>query len=1032
MLNSLIRWSIAQRWLVTLLAAFLLISGCLTTVNMPIDVFPDFSPTQVVVLTEAPGYAPEEVESLVTLPLESTLNGTANIQIVRSVSTIGLSVITAIFNDGTNILTARQLVAEKLMGTRSKLPPDAGSPLLAPITSAAGDIFKLGLFTTGSTSQIELRTLVDWSIRRRLMAVPGIANVVVQGGDEKQYQILVDPVKLKQYDLTLQDVVNAAAASSSNATGGFLRTSEREHVIRGLGRASTIDDLAESVVSTKNGAPVLMKHIATVQIQGAYKIGDGAVNGRPGVVMMVIKQPWANTLELTKNVEKAIDELKVGFPADVQLVPTFRQADFIEVAVKNILEALLLGAVLVVVILLFFLQNWRTAFISLLAIPLSLLTAIIALNFQGATINTMTLGGLAIAIGEVVDDAIIDVENVYRRLRENKLSPKPKSVARVIYEASREVRGSVVYATFIVALVFLPIFSMTGLQGKIFIPLGLAYVISLFASLAVALTVTPALCALMLGNAKYLPDKEPLVVHWIKSVFTPVLKLSLHRPGPVIFTSIIIFGLSLLPLFLFGKEFLPGFEENNVIVVGTSTPGTSLETTSRIGRSITGDFIKNTDVTGAGQRAGRAEGGEDYGASNFSEFDIRLKPEGADKDKFLKQVRESFARIPGLVTDTGSYLEHRMEHSLSGVNAAIAIKVFGSDLETLHQIAVAIEKTAKSVSGAVDVHVEAIVPIPQISIQVDRKAAARYGLKVKDVSTSIESAFRGVTVAQILEGQRTFDLLVWFEPKFRQNLDVIGATLIDTPIGVKIPLSSVTRISYGSSPNTISHEATSRRVVVQANVSGRDLGSVVNDIRKSVNEKVKLPSGYYVTYGGQFEAQEQATRQLSVLTAAAVVGMFILLVMAFKNVRAATLILANLPMALVGGIWAVMFTGAVLSVGSLVGFITLFGISTRNGIMLVSHYNQLLSEGLSFDQVLYQGTLDRLSPVLMTALTAGLGVLPIAILGGAGRELEQPLAIVIVGGMFSSTLLTLIVIPALFKVFGQKALVNMSQKSNLH
>lgn len=1027
MLNSLIKWSLKQKWLVTLLAALLLVGGILTTFNMPIDVFPDFSPTQVVVLTEAPGYAPEEVESLVTLPLESSLNGTANVQIVRSVSTIGLSVITVIFNDGTNIFTARQLVSEKLQISRSKLPEDVGQPNLAPITSAAGDIFKFGLFATGSTSPIELRTLVDWTIRRRLMAIPGVANVVVQGGDEKQYQILVDPTKLKQYDLNLQDIVEAAQSASVNATGGFMRTAEQEHVIRGIGRATTLEEIGQAVIATKGGVPILLSQVAKLKIDGAFKIGDGAVNGRPGVIMMVIKQPWANTLELTKAIEAAIDELRPGFPKDVQLVPTFRQADFIEVAVKNIIEALVLGSVLVIVILFVFLQNWRTAFISLIAIPLSLLTAIIALKYYGATINTMTLGGLAIALGEVVDDAVIDVENVYRRLRENKASTKPRNTFQVIYRASTEVRGSVVYATFIVGLVFVPVFAMTGLQGKIFAPLGFAYIIALFGSLIVALTITPALCSLMLGNSKRLPDHEPTFVKFLKTQYLPVLKFSLRNPRSIIVGAFLLFAISLVPIKMMGSEFLPGFEENNLIIVATSTPGTSLETTSRIGRQLTGLFANSPGVTAAGQRAGRAEGGEDYGSSNFSEFDIRLRPDVTDKQDLLKRSRAEFARIPGVITDTGSYLEHRMEHSLSGVNAAIAIKIFGSDLSVLHEKAQEIEKAIKGIPGAADVHVESVVPIPQLAIKIDRAQAARYGLKVGGLSKTIEAAFKGVTVSQILEGQRTFDLFVWFEPQFRNDLDVIKNTLIDTPVGVKVPLSTVASVEIGTSPNTISHEAVSRRVVVQANVSGRDLGGVVNDMRTKITRDVKLPAGYYVTYGGQFEAQEQAAKQLATLSIVAFWGMFVLLIMAFRNVTAAVLILANLPLALIGGVWAALFSGAVLSVGSLVGFITLFGISTRNGIMMVSHFNHLLQEGESFDESLVQGSLDRLSPVLMTALTAGLGVLPIAVLGGAGRELEQPLAIVILGGMFSSTTLTLVVIPALFKVFGKRALQTVNK-----
>lgn len=1023
MLNGLIRWSITNRWLVTLLALIMFVGGIFTTSRIPVDVFPDFAPIQVVVLTEAAGFAPEEVESTITIPLETSLNGIPNVQVVRSISTVGLSVITIIFADNTNIFTARQLVSEKLQTARSKLPETVKEPSLAPITSAAGDVFKLGLYsTTGATSTRDMRTLVDWTIRPRIMSVNGVSNVVVHGGDVKQYQVLVNPNKLREYDVTLQQVIEAAGGSTTNAAGGVLRTPQEEYLIRGLGRARTTEEIANTVITSREGLPVLIGHVAKVEIGSAMKIGDGIVDGKPGVVMTVLKQPWANTLETTYAIERTLKDLQTGFPKDLKLVAAFRQADFIEVAVKNILEAIALGGVLVVIILFIFLQNWRTAFISLTAIPLSLLAAVIAIKAHGGTINTMTLGGLAIAIGEVVDDAIVDVENVYRRLRENKLAGSPRHPIRVVYDASREVRGSVVYATFIVALVFLPVLSLTGLEGKIFSPLAFSYLVSLMASLVIALTVTPALCYLLLSNGRKLPDHEPVFAKWLKDKYEKVLTLSLRNSGAVIAIALTLLVISLVPLAVMGREFLPEFDENNVIIVANSMPGTSLETTTRVGEELTGHFVKEHDVIAADQRAGRAEAGEDYGAGNFSEYDIRLKPESPNRKDVLYHVRHEFQHIPGLIVNTGSYLAHRMDHALSGVNAAIAVKLFGPDLDVLHGKARQIEKAMKGVNGAVDVQVEPVVPVPQISIQVDRAAAARYGVRVKDLAKAIEAAFRGETVSQVLEGQRMFDLNVWFEPEYRNDINVIRETLIDTPIGTKVPLGTLAKVSFGTSPNTISHENLSRRVVIQANVSGRDLGSVVADMRQLIGKQIDLPSGYYVVFGGQFEAQEQATKQLALLSVVALLGMFILLLMAFKSARAALIVMANLPLALIGGIWAVFFTGAVLSVGSLVGFITLFGLSTRNGIMLVSHFNHLLSEGKSFDEILWRGSIDRLSPVLMTALTAALGVLPIAILGGAGRELEQPLAIVIVGGMFSSTALTLIVIPALFQIFGRKAL----------
>jgi len=986
---------------------------------MPVDVFPDFAPIQVVVLTEAPGFAPEEVESAVTRPLEVGLNGTANVKVVRSISTVGLSVITVIFHDGSNIFTARQLVSEKLQGARAKLPAGVKDPVLAPITTAAGDILKIGLYSTGQTSPMELRTLADWTIRMRLLSVGGVSNVVVIGGEVKQYQVLVDPNRLRQYDVTLEQVLAAAGGSSINAAGGILRTNEKEQLIRGLGRVSAPSEIAESVITSRNGSPVLLKNVATVKVGPEFQIGDAIVDGQPGVVLTVFKQPWSNTLDLTHNLEQALTEMKGSFPADVRTVITFRQADFIELAIRNVCEAVILGGALVMLILFVFLQNWRTAFISLTAIPLSLLSAIIILKFQGYTINTMTLGGLAIAIGEVVDDAIVDVENIYRRLRENQLSSPAQNAFKVVYQASLEVRGSVVYATFIVALVFLPVLSLGGLEGKIFSPLAYSYLVSLFSSLAVALTVTPSLCYMLLRLPKNLAKGETKTVEYLKKLYLPLIRFSLSRPKTVISSAVCLFFVSLVPLTVMGSEFLPEFDENNLIVVTNSMPGTSLHTTTAIGRELISHFVKQHDIVAASQRAGRAEGGEDFGAGNFSEFDIRLKPESKNRRDILYHVRHEFAHVPGLIADSGSYLQHRMEHALSGVNAAIAIKIFGADLDILHEKAKEVEGVMKTIGGAVDVHVEPIIPVPQISIKINRGVAARYGVTVKQLSASIEAAFKGVAVAQVLEGQKTFDIYVWLQPEFRDNLALIQSVLIDTPSGAKIPLGSLAEVKEGESPNTISHENISRRVYVQANVSGRDLGGVIDEARSKIASKVKLPSGYYIIYGGQFEAQEAAAKQLSILSATAVMGMLLLLSLAFKSVRAAALIMANLPLALVGGVWAVLFGGAVISVGSLVGFITLFGISTRNGIMLVTHFNHLLSTSQSdFEEVIVQSALERLSPVLMTALTAALGVLPIAILGGAGRELEKPLAIVILGGMITSTALTLIVIPALLKVFG--------------
>jgi len=1022
MLNLIIKSSLKNRWLVCLMGMAMLVYGAIATTQVPIDVFPDFAPVQVVIQTEAPGFAPEEVESIITLPLEAAVNGTANVKVVRSISTVGLSVITIIFDDGTNVFTARQLVAEKIQSVRSKIPAGVATPTLMPITTAVGDIIKIGLVSTGSTTPMELRTLADWTIRMRLMAINGVSNAVIYGGEVKQYQVLVDPNKLKNYNVSLEQVIEAARGSNANAAGGFLRTPDKDYLIRGIGRAKSVEDIAQEVVAEHTGTPILLGNVATVQIGPAFKTGDAIVNGKAGVILSITKQPWANTLKTTYAIERAVKDLQLGFPKDVQVITVFRQADFIETAVRNVVEALMMGGVLVVIVLFIFLQNWRTAFISLTAIPLSLLAAVIALQWQGGTINTMTLGGFAIAIGEVVDDAIIDVENVYRRLRENANSPTPKNPIKVVYDASREIRISVVYATYIVALVFLPVFSLGGLEGKIFAPLAFSYIVAIIASLVVALTVTPAMCFLLLANQKILPPDETKIIVWLKDRYRSLLDVSLAHPRKIIFAAVALFLVSLLPVIFMGKEFLPEFDESNLIVATNSIPGTSLDITTETGKVLTQHLETHKEIIASGQRAGRAEGSDDYGTSNFSETDLRFKAERGDRKAVLKHIREHFTDVPGLVVNVGSYISHRMDHVLSGVNAAIAIKLFGPDRQVLQEKAQEIETLMKAVPGAVDVQVEPIIPIPQISIQVDRAAAARYGISVGALSNSIEAAFKGVTVSQILEGQKTFDLYVWFEPKYRSNIDVIRSTLIQSSNGQKVPIGSVAHVTYGTSPNMVRHENVSRLIVIQANVAGRDLGSVINDTRNKVAKNVQLGPGYYVVYGGQFEAQEQASKQLITLSVVAIAGIFVLLFVAFRSATAALLVMANLPLALIGGIWSIFLSGGVLSIGSLVGFITLFGISTRNGIMLVSHFNHLLGEGRSFEHVVYEGSTDRLSPVLMTALTAALGVLPIAVLGGAGRELEQPLAIVILGGMFSSTALTLIVIPALFSIYGRKAL----------
>ncbi len=1019
MFSWIIENSIKNRYLVTFFAIAVICYGLASSLNLPIDVFPDFAPTQVIIKTEAPGYAPEEVESLITIQLETNLSGIAGLEDMRSLSSTGLSVLTLIFDDTVDIFKARQLVSEKLQLVRSELPQDIDQPLMAPMTTATGDIIKIGLIAK-ETSLMDVRTLADWTIARKLLSINGVSNIVVHGGDPKQYQVLINPNKLKDYSISLDEFNQAISESNTNATGGFLRDSDKEYLIRGLGRIESIQDLENTVIKTKEGIPVLVKNLAEVKIGSEQKIGEALINGKRGILINVSKQPWANTRTLTDDIEEALENLKSAFPSDLETVTVFRQADFIDLAIHNMLEALILGSILVIIILYFFLQNWRTAFISLTAIPLSILIAIIVLKWQGGTINTMTLGGLAIAIGEVVDDAIIDVENVFRRLKENKLLASPRPVFDVIVKASKEIRASVIYATFIIALVFLPILSLTGLEGKIFSPLAHSFIIAILASLAVALTVTPALCYLLLNKTESFNEKESTLIAWLKEKYTILLEKVMSNPKKVLYSSVVLFLISLLPLFFLGKSFLPEFDESNLIIAVNSVPGTSLDITSRTGEVLTQHLISDKEVIAVGQRAGRAPGSDDYGSSNFSEFDVRLSAGGKARHKIINHVREDFGKIPGIVINVGSYITHKIDHVLSGVNAPIVVKIYGADLEILHKKAKEIETLFKTVKGATEVQVEPIIPIPQIVIDINREQAMRYGLSVSKISRTIETAFKGKRISKVLEGQKSFDLVSWFKPEFRNSLESIKNILIDTPTGQILPISSIAKIHFDTTPNTISRDNSSRRVVVQANVSGRDLGSVIDELRAKVKKEINFDNCYYIEYGGQFEAQERATKQLILYSLLAITGIFLLLIMAFKSIKIALLVLINLPLALIGGIWSIVIFGGVLSVGSLVGFITLFGISTRNGIMLITHLKDVIEEGVAFEKAIKESAIDRLSPVLMTALTAALGVLPIAIMGGAGRELEQPLAIVILGGMFSSTFLTLLLMPALFKLFGRR------------
>lgn len=1017
MLNRLIEWSLYNRFIVAVLAVILIISGCLVAGQSDVDVLPDFAPTYVMIQTEAPGLVAEEVEAMVSIPLESALNGTPGVTLVKSISQPGVSVVTVIFSYDSDPYVSRTLVAERIQMVLPRLPSVVGPPVMLPMMPAVGDILKIGL-VADQTSPMTLRTLADWDIRNRILSVPGVARVLVFGGEEKQYQVLVHPGKLKSYAVTLDQVRQAVEKANVAAPGGYLVAPDRQLTIRGIGRVADVSELGNSVIISRQGTPVLLKHVASVQVGPAFKIGDAVINGRPGVEIVVTKQPWVNTLEVSKRVERALDDIKKSLPDDVQVIYIFRLATFIEKSIQNVLSAIATGGALVVVVLLFFLLNWRTSIISLTAIPLSLLSAVMAIKFAGGSINTMTLGGLAIAVGEVVDDAIVDVENVYRRLRENKRAAYPRPPLMVIYAACTEVRSSVVYATFVVALVFLPVFTLSGVEGRIFCPLGFAYIVATVSSLLVALTVTPAMCMYFLGRGKAIPAGEPFTVTKIKQVYTSILDRVMDRPRVVLVAAAAIFlaAISLVPLM--GQTFLPQFRELNLIVSATGLAGQSLESSVRMGIALERKLLEHPDVVAVGQRAGRAELDDDAGMPNFSEFDVQLKETRRPLSEILADIRGHLNEVPGVVYDVGSFISHRMDDVLSGgTRAQIAIKIFGPDLTTLRSLAAQVERVLRGVPGTVDVRPEALVMVPEVHVKVNRSQSARLGLTADDVARDLRTAFNGKITSQVLEGQRLFDLNVWFDEASRHNLDLIKSTLIDTPIGARVPLSQVAEIEVKEAPNAVIREHVMRRIVVQANTTKRDVIGIVNQARKRIDKEVTLPAGYYIVYAGEYEAQQEALRRLGWTSMLAFVGILLLLYRGFGSMKSTLLIVSNLPLATIGGIIAVALTGNVISLGTLVGFISLFGISTRNSILLVSHINALLQAGTPFDEAVHQGCLDRVSPVLMTAMTASLGMLPLAVLGGTGRELEQPLAVVIVGGMVSSTALTLLVIPALFEVF---------------
>jgi len=1042
MFNKIILWSLKNRMLVVVGLVVFLAASTYTTMRMPVDVFPEFAPPQVVVQTESPGLAPEDVESLITFPIESAVNGTPGVDKVRSASSVGLSTVVIVFRWGTDIYVARQLVNERTQSVRERFPVGTRSPVMLPITSAVGWMIKYSL-ESDTRSPMELRTISDWQIRPRILALGGVASVVAIGGDVKQYQVLLDPDRLRAYHVSVAEVREALEKSNINVPGAFLQVPSQEYIVTGVARITSLDDLRDTIIKFVKDTPVTVRNVADVRFGGEIKRGDGAMNLKNAVIGTISKAYGADTLATTYKSEKALHDIQHQLPPDVKMnIQVFRQADFIEGAIRNLKKALLEGGIIVTVILFIFLMNFRASFISFISMPVSLLAGVMVLKWFGVSLNSMTIGGLAIAIGEVVDDAIIGVENCFRRLRLNRELPNPRPAIDVVFEATSEIRNSVVYATYIVGIVFLPIFFLSGLEGRIFTPLGVAYLGSLMCSLIVAVTVTPALCYLLIGNTKK-ELRESFIAHALKKHYGRLLHWTLRHVRPVVIATLVLIGVAAAMIPFFGRSFLPEFHEGNFIVVMSMLPGTSLEESMRLGYQVREKLLKYPQVVSVSQRAGRSELDEDAQPPNFSEFDVKLD---YDRDKrippgeLLRRIRADLSDIPGAIFNVGQFISHRMDEILSGIRAQVAIKIYGDDLNVLRQKGQEVLQIMQTVKGVEDLMLEQQINVPQVTIKIDREKAGRYGLKVGELAETIETVLNGVTVSQVLEGQKSFDLFVRLQDKARGDLESIRNILVDAPAlqtegsrgEAKIPLRQVAQVEFEEKPYFINREDVQRRIVVSCNVAGRDLNSLIAEAQKKINGQVtpKLPGGYFIQYGGQFESQQQAQRILMIFGVGAVVGIFLMLYQAFGTTREALLVMLNLPLALIGGVIAIFLTGRDLSVPAMIGFISLFGIASRNGIILVSHYNQLRKEGKSLRETVVEGSLDRLNPVLMTAATAALGLVPLLWGEPTGKELERPLAHVILGGLFTSTFLNMVVIPTLYNKIEETREKRVQNKTN--
>ncbi len=1024
LINSLIRFSLRNRLPVLMGAVLLAIGGIWSARQMDVDVFPDLTAPTVVVMSEVPGMAAEEVETLVTFPIETAVNGATNVRRVRSASTFGYSFVWAEFNWGMDVFKARQIISEKMVALSESLP-EGITPVLAPQSSVMGEILFVGL-QADSTSMMDLRTLADWVIKPAILSTGGVSQVTVIGGDYKQYQVIADPRRMDAYGVSMDQLEAAVASMSQNSSGGVVRDFGNEFALRGMGRTSSLEELSSTFVKMSGTTPVVVSDVADVVIAPAVKMGHASQNASPAIILSVSKQPNINTLDVTQKIEANLHSVQASLPPDVKMdTKIFRQADFIETSVNNVGRALLEGAFFVIVILVLFLNSFRTTVISVIAIPLSLLGTLLVMYFLGMNINTMTLGGMCIAIGSLVDDAIIDVENVYKRLKQNRQKPEAERLPamEIVYEASKEIRASILNATFIIMVAFIPLFFLSGMEGRMLKPLGITYIISLFMSLIVAMTLTPLMCRLLLSSPKYLDktQKVPRFTAWINRVYTSALSKVLKIRRTVLVLTGALLAAALVFFFSMGRSFLPDFNEGSATISAVATPGVSLDVSNQLGNLIEKELLKIPEVTATARRTGRGELDEHSQSTNSAEIDVQFKLGKRSREEVFNHMRECLSSIPGVASTIGQPLGHRIDHMLTGTRAAIAIKIFGTDISRMFMIGNQIKSAISDVEGLVDVSVEQQTETPQLQIRANRTALARYGISMEEFNNFVSTAFSGKKVGDIYEGQRSFDLVLKMDEDYTQKLDDIGKALIDTQDGGKVPLESVAEIVSAGGPNTISRENVQRKLVVSANVSGRDVSSVVEDIQQRVSEQIHLPEGYLIEYGGQFESARSASRTLALATVISLIIIFLLLMGEFRKVSLSLLVLVSLPLALIGGVMAVFFTSGVVSIPSIIGFITLFGVATRNGILLISRYEHLQAEGKSLKDTIMIGSADRLNPILMTALTSAFALIPLIINSDKpGNEIQSPMAVVVLGGLITSTLLNIFVMPILYQWYRRR------------